>query len=68
VVENEEASPYGDGSYVGENPPEGYTIKGNNRSMKYHTTESGGYERTIADVWFADEDAAKAAGFVRAQR
>ncbi len=61
-------SPHGEGSYVGENPPEGYTIKGNERSMKYHTTESGGYERTIADVWFASEDAAKAAGFVRAQR
>lgn len=59
---------YGTGSYIGENPPEGFTIKGNERSMKYHTTESGGYDRTIADVWFENEDAAKAAGFVRAQR
>ncbi|HOB05607.1 MAG TPA: hypothetical protein PKM36_10090 [Propionibacteriaceae bacterium] len=59
---------YGTGSYMGENPPEGFTIKGNERSMKYHTTESGGYDRTIADVWFENEDAAKAAGFVRAQR
>ena len=59
---------YGDSSYVGDEPPEGFTIKGNERSMKYHTTESGGYDRTIADVWFASEDAAKAAGFVRAQR
>ncbi len=59
---------HGAGSYVGDNPPEGYTIKGNERSMKYHTTESGGYDRTIADVWFENEDAAKAAGFVRAQR
>lgn len=59
---------YGEGSYIGDNPPEGFTIKGNERSMKYHTTESGGYDRTIADVWFASEDVAKAAGFVRAQR
>ena len=59
---------YGTGSYMGENPPEGFTIKGNERSMKYHTTESGGYDRTIADVWFENEDAARAAGFVRAQR
>ncbi len=63
-----EGSPYGEGSYTGSEPPEGFTIKGNERSMKYHTTESGGYDRTIADVWFASEDAAKAAGFSRAQR
>lgn len=59
---------YGEGSYVGDEPPAEYTIKGNERSMKYHTADSGGYERTIADVWFISEEAAEAAGFTRAQR
>ena len=57
-------STYGEGSYVGENPPEGYDIKGNADSMKYHTTESPWYGRTIAEVWFSSTEAAEAAGFV----
>jgi gas vesicle protein len=61
-------SPYGTGSYVGDEPPEGFTIKGNDRSMKYHVPGSAAYERTIAEVWFETEDAAREAGFVRAQR
>ena len=61
-------SPYGAGSYVGDEPPEGYIIKGNDRSMKYHVPGSAAYERTIAEVWFDTEDAAREAGFVRAQR
>ena len=64
----EPTNPFGEGSFVGTEPPEGFTIKGNDRSMKYHVPESGGYERTIADVWFNSEDAAQAAGFTRAQR
>ena len=64
----EPANPFGEGSFVGTEPPEGFTIKGNDRSMKYHVPESGGYERTIADVWFNSEEAAQAAGFTRAQR
>jgi hypothetical protein len=58
----------GEGIYVGSEPPEGFTIKGNERSMKYHVPESAGYGRTVAEVWFNSEDAAKQAGFVRAQR
>ena len=61
-------SPYGEGSYVGAEPPEGFDIKGNERSMKYHLQGSGGYERTITDVWFDSTEAAERAGFVRAQR
>lgn len=61
-------SPYGPGSYVGDEPPEGYSIKGNDRSMKYHVPGSAAYDRTIAEVWFSTEDAAREAGFVRAQR
>ena len=62
------ATSYGEGSYVGEEPPVGYTIKGNERSKKYHLPDSSGYARTIAEVWFNSEDAAQAAGFTRAQR
>nr|NLI51381.1 hypothetical protein [Propionibacterium sp.] len=61
-------SPYGEGSYVGSEPPADYVIKGNERSMKYHVQGSGGYDRTIADVWFSSEEAAQAAGFTKAQR
>jgi len=61
-------SPYGEGSYMGSTPPEGYTIKGNERSMKYHVPEAAGYSRTVADVWFSTPEAAEAAGFVRSQR
>ena len=61
-------SAYGEGAYVGSEPPEGYTIKGNERSKKYHVPGTGGYERTIAEVWFNSEEAAAEAGFVKAQR
>jgi ElaB/YqjD/DUF883 family membrane-anchored ribosome-binding protein len=61
-------SPYGEGSYVGDEPPEGFTIKGNDRSKKYHVPGSASYERTSAEVWFASADAAEAAGFTKAQR
>jgi vacuolar-type H+-ATPase subunit E/Vma4 len=58
----------GEGVYVGHEPPDGFTIKGNERSMKYHVPESSGYGRTIAEVWFNSEEAAQQAGFVRAHR
>src|SRR5664279_4740076 len=67
AVEDEASeSTYGEGSYVGENPPEGYDIKGNADSMKYHTAASQWYGRTIAEVWFNTTEAAEAAGFVAA--
>ena len=59
---------YGEGAFVGTTPPEGYTIKGNERSKKYHVPGTGGYERTIAEVWFNSEEAAQQAGFTKAQR
>jgi hypothetical protein len=58
----------GEGVYVGSQPPEGYVIKGNERSKKYHMPDTGGYGRTIAEVWFNSEEAAQRAGFMRAQR
>jgi large subunit ribosomal protein L17 len=47
--------------------PEGYDIKGNEDSMKYHTPESPYYSRTKAEVWFDSAEAAEAAGFESAQ-
>ncbi|MGW6281211.1 50S ribosomal protein L17, sunset domain variant [Kribbella sp. NPDC055071] len=55
------AAPLADGS-----APEGYTIKGNENSMKYHTTESPWYDQTVAEVWFKTEADAEAAGFAKA--
>src|SRR5690349_2420409 len=55
------AAPLEDGS-----APEGYTIKGNEDSMKYHTTESPWYDQTVAEVWFKTEADAEAAGFAKA--
>lgn len=55
------AAPVADGS-----APEGFTIKGNQDSMKFHTEDSPWYGRTKAEVWFATEEAAKAAGFANA--
>ena len=60
-------SGYGEGAYVGDEPPEGYVIKGNQNSMKYHLPDGSGYFSTKAEVWFNSEEAAKAAGFVPVQ-
>lgn len=60
--------PYGDGSAragAGGVGPSGWTIKGNEDSMLYHTTDSPWYGQTIAEVWFREEKAAQAAGFTR---
>lgn len=64
----DEPKDFGPDSYVGDNPPEGFTIKGNQRSMKYHTPDGAGFARTNADVWFSSEEAAEAAGFTKASR
>jgi len=60
-------SSYGEGSYVGTEPPSGYRIKGNANSNKYHLPEGGGYDATIAEVWFDTPESAERAGFTRAQ-
>ncbi|GAC57513.1 hypothetical protein GOHSU_21_00050 [Gordonia hirsuta DSM 44140 = NBRC 16056] len=43
--------------------PEGYPIKGNADSGRYHTPASPAYDETVAEIWFATEAAAKSAGF-----
>ena len=53
------AAPLEDGT-----APEGFTVKGNKDSMKYHTTESQWYDQTVPEVWFTTAEAAEAAGFV----
>ena len=60
--------PYGVGSAkpgAGGSGPAGWTIKGNEDSMLYHTPDSPSYKQTIAEVWFNDEDVATKAGFTR---
>jgi hypothetical protein len=54
-------------SYIGAEPPEGFTIKANARSKKYHLPGMRNYDRTIAEVWFASEEAALGAGFTKAE-
>jgi len=46
--------------------PEGYPVKGNADSMKFHQPDGRWYEATVAEVWFTTADAATAAGFVEA--
>jgi large subunit ribosomal protein L22 len=43
--------------------PDGYEIKGNENSMKYHTPDSRYYDVTVAEVWFDTVEHAEAAGF-----
>ena len=47
--------------------PAGWDIKGNANSMLFHTTASPWYARTKAEVWFRDEESARAAGFTDAR-
>lgn len=55
------AAPLPDGS-----APDGFDIKGNQDSGKFHTPASRWYEQTVAEVWFRTEEAAEKAGFVKA--
>jgi large subunit ribosomal protein L4 len=55
------AQPLEDGS-----APEGYTIKGNKDSMKFHAPGGRWYDATVAEVWFKTAEDAAAAGFVEA--
>jgi hypothetical protein len=60
--------PYGAGSVrvaATADGPSGFTVKGNEDSMLYHTAESPSYKQTIAEIWFRDVDSAERAGFTR---
>jgi large subunit ribosomal protein L22 len=58
---DESVSPPADGSI-----PDGYPVKGNLDSMKYHEPDGRWYDKTKAEVYFATAEAAEAAGFVKA--
>ena len=61
--------PYGAGSaepIESGDAPDGFTIKGNTTSMKYHQPDGRWYEQTEAEVWFASTQTAERAGFVEA--
>ncbi|BBZ02840.1 hypothetical protein MCHIJ_22770 [Mycolicibacterium chitae] len=68
-IEIADTAPFGAGSVrlaeASRTGPPGHTIKGNEDSMLYHTTDSPSYEQTIAEVWFVDEETAVKAGFGR---
>jgi hypothetical protein len=63
-----DVAPYGSGSIrvtarkVG---PAGYTIKGDKDTGRYFTSDSPEYEAIEAEVWFANEESAEKAGFLR---
>jgi large subunit ribosomal protein L17 len=62
-------APYGDGSaapLADGSAPEGFPIKGNKDSMKYHEPDGRWFEATVAEVYFATAEAAEAAGFTKA--
>lgn len=69
VQDTVEEGPYGvdsrEATEDGE-APEGFYVKGNKDSMKYHTPASPWYDQTVAEVWFRTGEAAEAAGFVEA--
>jgi large subunit ribosomal protein L17 len=65
----EDSGPYGPGSaepLAGGDGPDGYPIKGNQDSMKYHQPGGQWFDQPIAEVWFATAEDAEAAGFVEA--
>jgi large subunit ribosomal protein L4 len=67
--ESDTEAPYGAGSTAaleGGAAPQGFTIKGNTSSMKYHQPDGQWYEQTVAEVWFDSVESAEQAGFVEA--
>jgi large subunit ribosomal protein L17 len=68
TTEADEVS-YGEGSHApleDGSAPEGFTIKGNANSMKYHEPDGQWYDQTVAEVWFKTAEDAEAAGFEKA--
>ena len=65
VLEHE---PYGKGSIRvtrGTAGPAGYTIKGDKDTGRYFTLDAPEYDSIEAEVWFANDESAEKAGFVR---
>lgn len=69
VVEEAPEAPYGEGSAAAlpdDSQPDGFPIKGNKDSMKFHEPDGQWFEQTVAEVWFKTAADAEAAGFVKA--
>ena len=49
-----------------EEAPEGFPIKGNEDSKKFHEPDGRWFEQTVAEVWFDTAESAEAAGFTKA--
>ncbi len=62
TTDADSAAPLEDGS-----APEGFEIKGNKNSMKFHAPSSPWYARTNAEIWFRTAEAAEAAGYANAE-
>jgi len=63
-----EREPYGTGSIrvsARTAAPVGYTIKGDKDTGRYFTLDSPDYQAIEAEVWFANEESAAKAGFLR---
>ncbi len=63
------AAPYGKGSHApldDDGAPDGFDVKGNEDSKKYHQPGGRWYDQTVAEVWFATAEDAERAGFVEA--
>ena len=61
-------APYGPGSHDARedgSPPDGFPIKGDEGSKLYHTPDSPSFDEAGAEVWFATEQDAEAAGFAK---
>jgi hypothetical protein len=68
MAADQPASEYGPGSALpgpGGAAPPGWRVKGNADSLLFYTADAPGFARSVADVWFENEDAATAAGFTR---
>jgi len=69
-ADDTDESSYGPGSHAPladpDEAPDGYAVKGNKDSMKFHTPASPWYSQTVAEVWFDSATSAEAAGFVEA--
>ena len=46
--------------------PEGFEIKGNAGSMKFHQPGGRWYDQTVAEIWFSTPEAATAGGYTEA--
>ncbi|MHA7297392.1 50S ribosomal protein L17, sunset domain variant [Pseudarthrobacter sp. MDT3-1] len=73
VAEEAPVAEAAEAKYAGSKPatadnvaPEGFEVKGNEDSMKYHVPGSRWYDATVAEVWFDSAESAAAAGFVPA--